>query len=414
MSIEDAREIERIVAENEVWRAACINLIASENVLSRRARAMLSSDFGHRYAEGHPGKRYYEGTAFIDELESRAAAGVREIFGAANADVRPYSGNVANEALFSRFIRDERPVMVNSTPGGGHISHHKAGSVGKFAKKIVDFPRSPDGYTIDVAAARDLIDAEKPGLLILGKSLILRREPVADLAQICKARGIRLFYDGAHVLGLIAGGAFQDPLAEGADFLTGSTHKTFFGPQRGVILSNHEDEMWKLADRGVFPGSTSNHHLNTLAAFSLVVEEWKSFGKDYARQVVSNAKSFAEALASEGLDVQGKEFGYTETHQVAVSVRDFGGGKDVSRRLAENNIITNMNMLPYEPLKNAMNPDGIRTGVQEMTRFGMKGAEMKTIAGLFARCVKGEMVRNEVAEFRTQFQAVRFSFDEPK
>lgn len=413
MSVENVREIERTIEEHNTWRDHCVNLIASENVVSRRVRRVLGSDFGHRYAEGHPGKRYYEGTRYIDVLEARARDGIREIFGCRHADVRPYSGNVANEAVFSRFISGDRAVMVNSTPGGGHISHHKAGSVGKFTKLIVDFPRSEDGYSIDVAKARDLIDETKPTFVILGKSMILLPEPVAEIAEICRARKIVLHYDAAHVLGLIAGGQFQKPLEEGADIMTGSTHKTFFGTQRGVIMSNWDEEQWKTLDRGVFPGSTSNHHLDTLAAFSLAVEEWKAFGRDYAKAVVDNARHFAEALAAEGFDVQGKSFGFTRSHQVIVSVKEQGGGKPVSRLMADNNIICNMNMLPHEPLKNAMNPEGLRLGVQEMTRFGMGAAEMKTIASLLAACVlRGENVRARVEEFRGQFQTVKYSFDE--
>lgn len=415
MSAEAFNRALAVIDEHNRWRDHCVNLIASENVLSRRVRDALGSDFGHRYAEGHPGKRYYEGTRYIDILEADAAEGVKAIFGCKQADVRPYSGNVANEAVFSRFISGEHPVMVNSTPGGGHISHHKAGSVGKFAKTIVDFPRSADGYSIDVARAKELIDEVKPSFVVLGKSMILLPEPVADLAEICRARGIVLHYDAAHVLGLVAGGAFQKPLDEGADLMTGSTHKTFFGPQRGVILSNWEDERWKPVDRGVFPGSSSNHHLDTLAAFALVVEEWKAFGADYARAVVDNAKHFAEALSAEGFDVQGRSFGFTKSHQVIVSVKEQGGGKDVSRRMAENNIICNMNMLPHEPLKNATHPEGLRLGVQEMTRFGMGAEQMKIIAKLMGGCVlRGENVKAAVEEFRRDFQTVRYSFDEAK
>lgn len=415
MGAESFQEIESLIREQNAWRSGCINLIASENVLSRRVRRAMGSDFCHRYAEGHPGKRYYEGTRIIDRLESGVREDVREIFRCRNADVRPYSGNVANEAIFSRLLKGEKTVMVNSTPGGGHISHHKAGSVGKFAKTIVDFPRSADGYSTDVAKTRDLIDEVKPQVLILGKSMILFPEPVSDLAEICRQRDIVLIYDAAHVLGLVAGGVFQQPLDEGADIMTGSTHKTFFGPQRGLILSNHDGDFWKRLDRGVFPGSTSNHHLDTLAALALVCREWMAYGREYARQVVTNAKSLAEALQAEGFGVQGAGRGFTECHQVVMSVKDQGGGKEGSRRLAENNIITNMNLLPHEPLKHARDPEGIRLGVQEMTRMGMKEAEMKLIARLMADClIRGKKVAERVAEFRRDFQCVQYSFDTPE
>jgi len=409
-----AQRVEELVREQNIWRGETINLIASENVLSNRARRLLGSDFAHRYAEGHPGARYYEGTEKIDLIEAQVEADIKAIFGAQRADVRPISGTVANEAIFSRFIKPGDVVMVNSTPGGGHISHHAAGSVGKFTRNIVEFPRTPDGYHLDAAKTVELIDAFKPKLLVLGKSLILFPEPVAQLAEVCRQKKIRLIYDGAHVLGLIAGKQFQDPLAEGAELLTGSTHKTFFGSQRGVIISNMADDDWKLVDRGTFPGSTSNHHLDTLAALAYAVNEVAQFGKEYAAQVVANAKALAEALAGQGFAVAAKEFGFTESHQVAVDLEKFGGGAAASRTLVQSGIVVNMNLLPHEPLKNVRKPAGIRIGVQEMTRFGMKQAEMKTIAEFFKKVlVDGRNTTEEVKAFRQSYARVQYSFDDP-
>ncbi|MCB9478175.1 MAG: serine hydroxymethyltransferase [Deltaproteobacteria bacterium] len=415
MSLNKVQEIERTIDAQNQWRSHCINLIASENVVSGRVRKALGSDFGHRYAEGHPGARYYEGTKYIDELEAHVQASVKEIFGCEQADVRAYSGNVANEAVFSRIVKADRPVMVNSTPGGGHISHHKLGSVGKFSKNIVDLPRdeSKAGYAMDVPKAVEMIEEIKPAAVILGKSMILLPEPVAELADVCRKHDVFLHYDAAHVFGLIAGGQFQKPLDEGALIMSGSTHKTFFGTQRGVICSNLSDEDFRRFDRGVFPGSTSNHHLDTLASMAIVVEEFKAFGKDYAKAVIDNAKHLAHALKAEGMDVQGEMFGFTESHQVIVSVKEQGGGKDVSRKMNDNNIVCNMNMLPHEPRKNATNPEGLRLGVQEMTRFGMGEAEMKTIAKLIADCVmRDKNVKGDVEAFRNDFQVVKYSFDE--
>jgi glycine hydroxymethyltransferase len=217
------------------------------------------------------------------------------------------------------------------------------------------------------------------------------------------------------VLGLIAGKHFQRPLREGAFLMTASTHKTYFGSQRGLILSNMEDDSWRKIDRGAFPGSSSNHHLDTLAQMAICTYEMMEFGEQYALDTIKNAKALASALNSYGFDVQGKEFGYTASHQIAVNVKDFRGGERVSKNLEINDIIINMNMLPHEPLKAHDHPDGIRIGVQEMTRFGMGEAEMVRIAELMKECIIDKKpVREEVSRFRSEYQRVKYSYDEPK
>ena len=409
----NVQKIERLVAEQNEWRANTINLIASENVLSKRARSIMGSDFAHRYAEGHPGERYYQGTEKIDEVEAMLKKHMRSLFNAKNVDVRPISGTVANEAVFSRYIHPGDIVMVNSTPGGGHISHHRAGSVGKYTQNIINFPLTEDGYHIDVRRTCFLIRETKPRVLIFGKSLFLFPEPVEELAELCRKEKIMVIFDAAHVLGLIAGKHFQDPLGEGAHLMTGSTHKTFFGSQRGLIVSNHGTKEWTRIDKGAFPASSSNHHLDTLVSLAITAYEFRAFGEEYSEQVINNAKVLGESMSSEGFDVQAKEFGFTESHQIAVNVEMYGGGDEVARNLKDNNIICNMNLLPFESLDKLQNPAGIRLGVQEMTRFGMKEPEMKRIAVLIAKAIRdAHFVADEVKEFRQQFQKVHYSFDD--
>ena len=398
--------------QNE-WRLRTINLIASENVCSNTVRKLAGSDFAHRYAEGHPGERYYQGTEYIDKIESDLRNDFKTLFRCAHADVRPISGTNANEAVFSSFINPGDIVMVNSTPGGGHISHHLAGSVGKFTRNVIDFPLADDGFHIDVAKTKDLIRICRPKLLIFGRSLFLFPEPISELYDICQEYGIIIVYDAAHVLGLIAGGKFQDPIGEGAYIVTGSTHKTFFGTQRGVILSNMGANEWQKVDKGAFPGSSSNHHLDTLVGLAVATQEIISFGREYSEQVVKNAKALGRAMKKEGFDVLCEEHDFTESHQIAVNVARFGGGKMVANLLKENDIILNMNILPHEPLRNVTNPDGIRIGVQEMTRFGMKEQEMEYIAKIIRECIiDGKEVREEVNRFRSNYTEVKYSFDE--
>ena len=411
----EVTEIEKLISSQNKWRERCINLIASENVVSRRVQSQAGSDFAHRYAEGHPGERYYRGTSYIDEIENQLKTNLKIMFECDHSEVRPISGTNANEAVFSRLLCPGDVVMVNSTPGGGHISHHKEGSLGKFTKNIIDIPLTKDGYHMDLENTAYLIEKAKPKMIVVGKSLFLFPEPVQELYEVCQSNGTRIIYDAAHVLGLIAGKQFQRPLKEGAFLMTASTHKTYFGSQRGIILSDMEEQYWRKIDRGAFPGSSSNHHLDTLAQMAICTSEMMEFGEQYAKDTINNAKTLAAALDNFGFHVEGKEYGYTETHQIAVNVKAYHGGERVSRTLEVNDIILNMNMLPHEPLSAHDQPDGIRIGVQEMTRFGMREDEMVRIAELIKECIIDEKsVKEEVNRFRSDYQCVKYSYDKPK
>ena len=426
----DIRDVETIVQAQERWRGReTINLIASENAQSRAVRDVQNSDFMARYAEGHPNEgekvnRYYQGTRYVDEIERLARREIVELFDCRQADVRPISGNAANTAIALAWLRGGDHVIVNSTDAGGHISHNLVGVFGRRiqvrGQSLVAgrdnsvglhfFPLTEDRYHIDARAAVEQIERVRPQLVVLGKSLFLFPEPLRELAPVCHELKIPILFDGAHVLGLIAGGEFQDPLHEGATWLTGSTHKTFPGPQRGVILGNldaeGEEKYWGPADRGVFPGSSSNHHLHTLPALVVAIREMKAHGRDYVRQIVRNAQAFGRALSDLGIPVEAKELGFTRSHQIAVDVSKFGGGVAVALRLEEQNFIVNYNMLPGD--QDPRNPSGLRLGVQEMTRFGMKEAEMGELAQLFADAVDRKPVRDAVTRFRARFAEMQY------
>jgi glycine hydroxymethyltransferase len=247
-------------------------------------------------------------------------------------------------------------------------------------------------------------------MVILGKSLFLFPEPVEEIATFCRTKNIPLLYDGAHVLGLIAGGQFQDPLHEGATWLTGSTHKTFPGPQRGVILGNLDAEgekrYWPAADRGVFPGSSSNHHLYSLPALVVATREMKQYGREYAAQIVRNAQALGRALDELGTPVEARDFGYTRSHQIAVNVADWGGGVEASKRLEANDIIVNYNMLPGDT--DPRLPSGLRIGVPEMTRFGMDEQAMGEVAQLMHDALRGKDVKAAVNKLRGRFVEMRY------
>jgi glycine hydroxymethyltransferase len=426
----DIHDVEEIVRRQNEWRAECINLIASENTPSPAVRAMQQSDFMGRYAEGHPNtatetNRYYQGTRYIDEIEEMATRELRELLGARQVDVRPISGNAANTAVVLGYLRGGDSVIVNSTDAGGHISHAPIGVMGRRIQvrgqalkaegekgiALHYWPLTEDRYHIDADAAATLIEQVKPRLVVLGKSLFLFPEPVREIAAVCQSQSIPVLYDGAHVLGLIAGGQFQQPLAEGATWLTASVHKTFPGPQRGIVAANldspdAEKKYWQPVDRGVFPGSSSNHHLHTLPALVVATREMRAYGKDYAAATVANAQALGRALDELGVSVAAKDFGFTRSHQIAVDVANFGGGVDAAKRLESMNIIVNYNLLPGDTDPKA--PSGLRIGVQEMTRFGMTAATMGEVAQLISDALKGSDVREAVIRLRKQYQTMQF------
>lgn len=426
----DITDILSIVEAQEQWRRRqTVNLIASENVQSPAVRDIQNSDFMARYAEGHPNhgeqvNRYYQGTRYIDQIETMAREELLALTQCRQADVRPISGNAANTAIALGHLRGGDAIIVNSTPAGGHISHN---TIGVFGRRIqvrgmslnLDgarsiplhyFPLTEDRYHIDVPKSLDLIDQVSPRLLVLGKSLFLFPEPVRELAAVCREKQIPILYDAAHVFGLIIGGQFQDPWREGVTWVTASTHKTFPGPQRGVIVADLDDTLaqryWPAADRGVFPGSSSNHHLHTLPALLVAVREMRQHAVAYATQIVHNAKALGQALDDEGIRVEAGDFGYTMSHQIAINVAAHGGGVAVAQRLEANDIIVNYNLLPDDT--EPRNPSGLRLGVQEMTRYGMREGDVQRLAGLIADAIKGKHVTDAVHTLRAAFGTVHY------
>lgn len=400
-----------------------IPLIASENVPSPAVREALLSDFGNRYAEGWPGERVYAGCEHIDRVEVECMGLARRLFRAEFADVRPISGVVANLAVYSAFSEPGDVMMAPSIPAGGHISHGKrehAGTAGLVHGLDIEFyPFDAAEMAIDVDATKKKVRALKgpraPKIAMLGGSLFLFPHPVKELSAFFRSRKAHVNYDAAHVAGLIAGGRFQDPLREGADTMTLSTHKTLFGPQGGLVLGSKSHA--EAIKRAVFPGLTSSHHIHHMAAKAVAFAEAIEFGRKYATQVVSNAKRLAGELSSLGLDVLGERRGFTESHQVAVNVWDHADGGAVERALERANIIVNRQLIPGDIRagRNYMRPGGIRLGVSEVTRLGMRGGEMAEIAALIKAVIvdgaDAARVRRAARELRKGHQKARYCFD---
>ena len=410
--------------KHHTWFENSIPLIASENIPSPAVREAVMSDFGNRYAEGWPGERVYAGCTHIDEVEIQCMELAKKLFDAEFADVRAVSGVVANLAIYSSYSNPGDVMMASSIPAGGHISHGKkehSGTAGLVHGLDIEFfAFDPEEMTLDVdktkAKVEDLKNQNRlPKIAMFGGSVFLFPHPVKELADFLKGHGMHINYDAAHVAGLIAGGKFQDPLREGTDTMTMSTHKTLFGPQGGLVLgfNRHEESIKK----AMFPGLTSSHHIHHMAGKAVAFAEALEFGKDYAAQTINNAKALASELNNVGFKVLGEKRGYTESHQTVVNVLDYGDGGTIEANLEKANIIVNRQLIPGDLKANRhyMHPGGIRLGTSEITRLGMKESEMKEIASMIKDVVidkkePGEL-KEKIAEFRKEFQKTQYCFD---
>ncbi len=439
-----AKRLMEKAIRNTVWRQQeCINLIPSEMTLSPMARLLSVMDPAFRYAEHKKSPAfyqadifYYQGTRFIGQVEEMVEGEMKTFLGCREVETRLISGQMANTAVFSAMVdylnradrkqepRRIRQVMNNHIGKGGHLSAQPMGALKDYVARdpqterpaVVNFPVLPDNpFRIDVPAALKLIDQYRPELVIFGKSMILHKEPVADIRRFVDDQGIPciVMYDMAHVLGLI-GPHFQEPFAEGADLVTGSTHKTYFGTQRGVVgcgFEEHDERypLWESLLRRAFPGSVSNHHLGTLLGLLMAAYEMNYFKDAYQVRVIANAKAFARALKDTGLDVAGDSaIDFTETHQVVVDV-GYSRGPEIAERLEASNIICNYQANTDEEGFTASG--ALRLGVSEMTRFGMEPADFQALAQLMRDViVNNAVVLDAVKKLRERFRQLRFCF----
>jgi len=437
---EKIRSLAQKTTQNNRWRQTeSINLIPSESTPSLLVKMCEISDPSGRYAEHRTMKGeeiyFYQGIGFIREIERLSQEELGSFFGCSEVELRPVSGQMANEVVFKamvRFLNRGRPdglpmrkmklVMNNALNKGGHLSSQPMGALFNFVdedpetgkEKVVNFPVLKENpYKPDREKLAELLDQHRPELVVFGKSMFIFREPIRFVYDLVKDWDPRpvIMYDMAHVLGLY--GVFQEPLAEGADVITGSTHKTFFGPQRGLVAGNFPKgsrfrKLWLDIKSRAFPGSTSNHHLGTLLALLMATYEMNQFKLEYQAQVQANAKAYASALKEKGIPVEGEEKdGFTQTHQVLIRTKKYGNGMDIAQKLEENNILTNYQALPDD--ETFLDPSGIRMGVQEMTRFGMTEKDFDVLAGFVADVIlNGRDVKEEVKAFRQNFLEMKF------
>ena len=400
------------VAAHEAWRSRTINLIASENVISPAVRAALDTDLEGRYAD-YPGRdlreRRYRGNRYIVEIEELAAEQARALFRTRYVELRPLAGHLAGVAVLMGLCRPGDTILEIGRDGGGHREAGRLTTAPFTQLDVRYLPFDGDRYNIDVPATLELISATRPRLVIVGSSNFLFPHPVRELVEAVHANDGYLAFDGSHVMGFLAASRFQDPLPEGADLVFGSTHKTFPGPQGGIIYTDRDDIMAAVTT-GLVPALVTNHHPFRMPGLAVALAEMANFGPAYMDAVRANAVALGEALAGHGVASVRVDGAYTRSHCLLARVAEFGLGADVAGWLEAAGIITTHALLP-----DTQGTEGIRIGVQEMTRRGATTQTMADVARLFVDAVRrerpGEVIAAEAAELVTSLGPLRFTFD---
>ena len=404
-------ELDRLVAENRrIHDVESVNLNPATNVMNPRAEAMLAAGLGSRASLGYPGDKYEMGLEAIERIEVITAELVAEVFGARYAEIRVPSGAIANLYAFLATCEPGDTIIAPPPSIGGHVTHHAGGSAGQYRLRTVPAPVAADGYTVDVDALRALAGDVRPRMITIGSSLNLYPHPVTTIREIADEVGATVLYDAAHVCGLIAGRAWQQPLAEGAHLLTFSTYKSLGGPPGGLIVTNDADLAQRL-DAIAYPGLTANFDAGKTAALAVTMLDWKAAGADYATAMVDTAAELADRLAGRGLPVFTGTDGPTRSHQFAVEAHTWGGGQHAARTLRLANLLACGIGLPTTPLEGDVN--GLRIGTPELVRLGMKPTDMPELADLIADALTPgadpTAVAARVTQWRSTFSGVHFT-----
>ncbi len=404
------REIDRLAGENRViHEQECVNLNPGTNAMNPKAEALLAAGLGSRPSLGYPGDKYEMGLEAVEKIEVIAAELAAEVFGADFAEIRVASGAMANLYAFMATAKPGDKIIVPPPEIGGHVTHHGAGVAGLYGLKILTAPVNAAGYTVDLDGLRDLAQAQRPKLITIGGSLNLFPHPVREIRAIADEVGAWLLYDAAHMSGMIAGKAWQQPLEEGAHLMTMSTYKSLGGPPSGLILTN-EPELAERLDRIAFPGMTANFDAAKSASLAMALLDWKVHGEAYARTMAETAKALAIALADEGMTVHAAGRGCTRSHQLALEAAPLGGGQAAAKLLRRANILTCGIGLPIAAVEGDLN--GLRMGTPEIVRWGMGPDDMPELAKLIVRALKAqdtpETLAPEVAAFKGKFSRMHF------
>ena len=399
--------IYELIKQEDQRQFESIRLIASENYTSAAVLEATGSSLANKYSEGYPGKRYYEGQEFVDQIETIAIERARALFGAAHANVQPYSGSPANQAVYLALLEAGDTVMGLGLPFGGHLTHGWKVNFSGSLYRAVQYDVDLESHLIDLNRVEDLARKERPKMIICGGTAYPRIWDFAGFRQIADSVGAVLLADIAHIAGLVVGGAHPHPLPH-AEIVTTTTHKTLRGPRGGMILS--QGKYAKELDRAVFPGLQGGPHNHTTAAIAVALHEASTDAfREYANQIVANAKALAAALAERGLRLIS---GGTDNHMMLIDVTPRGiNGKPAARALNLAGIECNYNTIPFDPRK-PMDPSGLRLGTPSVTTRGMREQDMIAIASWIDRVLDAAddpeaiaKIRSEVREYCAGFPA---------
>ncbi|KAB2848252.1 MAG: serine hydroxymethyltransferase [Hyphomicrobiaceae bacterium] len=403
-------ELTLLVNENRtIHERETVNLNPATNVMNPRAEAVLGKGIGNRPSLGYPGDKYEMGLEAIERIEIIAAELAAEIFNARYAEIRVGSGALANLYAFMATARPGDRIIAQPPEIAGHVTHHKAGCAGLYGLTTHFAPIDASSYTVDLRALEKLALEVKPKLITLGGSLNLNPHPVAEARAIADRVGAKVLYDAAHLSGPIAGRAWQQPLELGAHMMTMSTYKSLGGPPSGLIVTNDAALAQRL-DAIAFPGLTANFDAAKSASLAITLLDWKEHGRAYAARMVETAKALAEALEGEGMPVFKTKAGATQSHQLAIDARAFGGGQTMAKHLRKANILACGIGLPGAGVEGDTN--GLRLGTNEAVRWGMGPEDMGELARFIARAFLAqeppEGIAPRVTAFRSRFQKLHF------
>ncbi len=404
-----AARIEALAVENRaIHERSCFNLNPATNVMNPRAEAMLSAGLGSRPSLGYPGDKYEMGLEAIEEIEVIAAELSAEVFNASFAEIRVASGAMANLYAFMATCKPGDPIIVPPATIGGHVTHHVGGCAGLYGLDIHAAPADTDGYTLDIDGLADLARRVRPKLITVGGSLNLFPHPVKPVRAVADEVGARILFDAAHQCGVIAGKAWPNPLAEGADLMTMSTYKSLGGPAGGLLVTD-DAVIAERVDAIAFPGMTANFDASKSAALALTMLDWRRYGEAYADTMIGTARALAEALDAEGVPVFAKSRGFTRSHQFAIEAARYGGGQTASKKLRRAGFLACGIGLPMDPVDDDMN--GLRIGTPELVRVGVGEKDASTLASLIANALETddpEGIAAEVAVLRGTFDKLHF------
>ena len=403
-------EIDRLVNENRrIHDQVCINLNPATNVMNPKAEALLSAGLGSRPSLGYPGSKYEMGLEAIEQIEVIAAELAAEIFDARFVEIRVPSGAIANLYMYAATAKPGDAVIVPPAEIGGHITHHAAGAAGVYGVKSHPAPIDAAGYSVDIDRLREQAHALRPKLITIGGSLNLFPHPIAAIREIADEVGAKVLFDAAHMSGMIAGKAWQQPLKEGAHAMTMSTYKSLGGAPSGLIVTD-DPELAERLDRIAYPGLTANFDAAKAAALAVTMLDWKVHGRAYAAEMKAAARALAESLSKAGVDVFARERQFTSSHQFALVAARSGGGRAAAKLLRRANLLTCGIGLPLPPVSGDVN--GLRLGTPEIVRLGMTAGDMPVLASFIARVLLGtatpEAVAPEVTAFRATFSGLHF------